>query len=309
MAISLICFAVSGLPAQDSAQERFDSIGMERLYEAFDSMYLDSLVRDSIRRDTLVPTKFKGYDALIYSNSKANLRKTLLASKNPPRRKNLDNWLIFAWAIFISLLLIFFKTNYPLQYRLLSKAWYSNISLNEFFATQTSVFKNSKLLTWFIISQVMSMGVFIVIKSSYSHIRIMDIEINDLALLGLISVGCIILLMANQWLKTVFAYSFYQPALSKDYAIIFRIQSYITSLFLLPLLLLIYYNGAWDMKLASILLMIIFIITIYAASIVKFIFSGLFLQNQTNFILILYLCAFEILPLLVLIKSINNTLV
>ena len=283
---------------------------MERLYETFDSLYLDSMARrDSILRDTLVPTKFIGYDLTVYRNSKANLRKTLLASKNPPRRKNLDNWLIFAWGIFIALLLIFFKTNFPLQYRLLNKAWYSTISLNEFFATQTSVFKNSKMLTWFIISQIMAMGVFIVIKSGYQQIRIMDIEINDFMLMGLISVGSIVLLIANQWLKTMFAYSFYQPALSKDYAIIFRIQAYITSLFLLPLLLLIYYNGAWDMKMASILLMIIFIITIYAASIVKFIFSGLFLQNQTNFILILYLCAFEILPLLVLIKSINNTLV
>ena len=272
-------------------------------YERMDSvLMMDSL--DSVRRDTLVPAKFVGYDALIYRNSKINLRKTLLASKNPPIRKNLGNWIVLAWAVFISLLIIFFKSNFALQYRLLNKAWFSHISFNEFFSTQTSVFKNSKLLTWLIISQVISLGVFVVLKTSYTLI-----PLNDFALVGLISIAVILLMMANQWLKTVFAFSFYQPSLSRDYAIIFRIQSYIASLFLMPVLMFIYYNGAWDIRVASILSLVVYIIVVYVASLLKFIFSGHFLQNQSNFILILYLCAFEILPLLVLIKSINSLLV
>jgi hypothetical protein len=288
--------------AQNDTSINPELLNDPNFYEKMDSfMMQDSL--DSVRRDTLVPVKFIGYDRTIYRNSKINLRKTLLASKNPPVRKNLDNWIVLIWAALIGLLIIFFKSNYALQYRLLNKAWFSHISFNEFFSTQTSVFKNSKLLTWLIISQVLSMGVFVVIKTSYTQIGI-----NDFALAGLTSAGVILLLMANQWLKTVFAFSFSQPSLSRDYAIIFRIQSYIASLFLIPVVLYIYYNGAWDVRVAGIVSLIVYILVVYASSLLKFIFSGHFLQNQSNFILILYLCAFEILPLLVLIKSINSLL-
>ncbi len=286
-------------------------------YEKMDSMMmLDSI--DSVRRDTLVPMAFVGYDGTIYRNSKANLRKTLLASKNPPVRKGLGNWIVLVWAVFVGLLIIFFKSNYSLQYRLLNKAWLSHISFNEYFSTQTSVFKNSKLLTWFIISQVLAMGVFIILKTTDLQVKLnylilkitgLEIRFNDFGLAALISMVVILLLMGNQWLKTVFAFSFYQPSLSRDYAIIFRIQAYIAALFLIPVLLFIYYNGAWDVRVAGIILLAIYLVTVYTASLLKFIFSGHFLQNQSNFILILYLCAFEILPLLVLIKSINSLLV
>ncbi len=290
-----------------------DILNDSLFFERIDSTLMqDSL--DSVKLDTLVPGKFVGYDKTIYRNSRANLRKTLLASKNPPIRENLGNWLVFVWSIFICLLIIFFKSNYALQYRLLSKAWYSSISFNEFFSTQTSVFKNSKLLTWFIISQVISLGVFVIFKAGGTPVVLklgddIRIGLNDYELAGLISVCSILLLMANQWLKSVFAYSFYQPSLSRDYAIIFRIQAYISALFLIPMLLFVYYNGAWNVRVACIIAMVVYVIAVYAASLLKFIFSGHFLQNQSNFILILYLCAFEILPLLVLIKKINSLLV
>lgn len=267
-------------------------------------MAMDSLWNDSAHvEDTLFYAAFVPYDHTIWRNSKINLRKTLTASKNPPFRKSLNNYLVVLWAFFITLLIIFFKANYALQYRLLNKSWYSSISFNEFFSTQTSVFKNSKILTWFIISQCVSLGLYIVIKASYNNI-----EVNDLTLVFLISVAVIALFVANQWLKNLFAFSFYQPSLSRDYAIIYRIHAYITALFLVPVLLLLYYNGASNLKTTAVVSMVVYILVVYALSLFKFIFSGRFLQNQSNFILILYLCAFEILPLLVLIKSINNLL-
>jgi hypothetical protein len=299
----IILISLAVIAQDDSAKIERDILNDSLFYQKIDSSLMQDSI-DSVRADTLVPQKFVGYDKLIYRNSKINLRKTLLASKNPPIRKSLGNWLVMAWAVFISLLIIFFKGNYALQYRLLNKAWFSHISFNEFFSTQTSVFKNSKLLTWLIISQVMSLGIFVVLKTGETQIKM-----NDFALAGLISVGSILLMMANQWLKTVFAFSFYQPSLSRDYAIIFRIQAYVAALFLIPVLLFVYYNGAWDVRAASIIAIAVYIVIVYAASLFKFIFSGHFLQNQSNFILILYLCAFEILPLLVLIKSINSLLV
>lgn len=272
--------------------------------DSINNVLYNELIGDTlVKKDTLTPEKFVPYDKQIYRNSKANLRKSLASSSNPPIRKNLNNWIVFVWGLLIVLLIIFFKSNFPLQYRLLNKAWYSHISFNEFFDTQTSVFKNSKFFTWLIISLTISMGVYIVIKSGS-----FDIKLNEMALIGLICLAVIALFTANQWLKNVFAFSFYQPGLSHDYAIIFRIQAYVASLILLPVIMMIYYNGSWNMSIVTTVVLIAYIILVYAVSLIKFIFSGRFLQNQSNFILILYLCAFEILPLLVLVKSITNLL-
>lgn len=265
---------------------------------------LDSLYRDSILKlDTLYYESFVPYDRTIYRNSKINLRKSLTASRNPPLRKNLNNYPVFLWALLIMLFIILFKSGFPLQYRLLNKAWFSNISFNEFFSTQTSVFKNSKLLTWFIISQILALLAYILIQTAYK-----SADIADWQLALMCSAGSLMLHAANQWLRNLFAYSFNQPSLSTDYAIIYRINSYIASIVLLPVLLVVYYNGSRNMVPLTVGITVLYILLVYASSLTKFIFSGRFLQNQSNFILILYLCAFEILPLLVLIKSINNLL-
>lgn len=294
------------MTAKLAAQE--DTTLSLREMDSINNVLYDEYIGDTIiKKDTITPQKFIPYDRIIYRNSKANLRKSLTASKNPNFRQNLNNWIVFVWGMIVLLLVIFFKTNFALQYRLLNKAWYSHISFNEFFDTQTSVFKNSKLFTWLIISQVISIGVYIVIKVIIREENL-NIKLNEIALIGLISLSVIVLFTANQWLKSVFAYSFYQPGLSHDYAIIFRIQAYISSVILLPILLMIYYNGAPNMNIIIIVVLIVYILVVYASSLIKFIFSGRFLQNQSNFILILYLCAFEILPLLVLVKSITHLL-
>lgn len=290
------------LKAQD------DSVALQRELDSLSATLNDSVIqaiyKDTVFwKDTLTPGKFVPYDRQTFRNSKANMRMNLMKSKNPPIRKNLSNHVVFVWSLIILLMVVFFKSNYPLQYRLLNKAWYSHISFNEFFDTQTSVFKNSKIFTWLIISQCLSLGVFIAIKTNS-----FNLNLKDWQLISLISVAVMILFIANQWLKNVFAFSFYQPGLSRDYAIIFRIQAYVISLLLLPVLVMTYYNGARNMNLMIIVMLIVFIIAVYASSLVKFMFSGRFLQNQSNFILILYLCAFEILPLFVLVKSITSLL-
>lgn len=319
--ILLVLLTAASIQAQNK-----DTIPELTMEDSLQLIYNDSTYFDlDTMPDTIFYEKFVPYDKTIYRNSLINLRKTLTASKNPPIRENLNNYGVAIWAAFIALLIIYFKNNFALQYRLLNKAWFSTISFNEFFSTQTSVFKNSKILTWFIISQAVSLGIYIIIKSNYdvqlenpylhqlvyfyqNNLYISGYKISDIGLAIIISLCVVLLFIANQWLKNVFAYSFYQPSLSKDYAIIYRINSYISSLFLIPVLLLIYYNGDRNLKTIVISAMVFYILIVYSSSLVKFIFSGRFLQNQSNFILILYLCAFEILPLLVLIKSINNLL-
>lgn len=298
---------------------------MDSLSLTINDSVLNAIYQDTVHwKDTLTPEKFIAYDKQIFRNSKANLRKSLLESKNPPLRNNLNNWDIFIWSLIIVLLVIFFKSNYPLQYRLLNKAWYSHISFNEFFDTQTAVFKNSKLLTWLIISQSLSLGTYIALKSSgislqFSSVWYAPIELkrvtpnfglqpNDFQEIFIVSLLVTLIFTANQWLKNVFAFAFYQPGLNKDYAIIFRIQAYIISLLLLPFLVMVYYNGSRNMNIVVTITLIVFLIAVYASSLIKFLFSGRFLQNQSNFILFLYLCAFEILPLFVLVKSITSLL-
>lgn len=258
---------------------------------------------DTIPKDTLVPQKFKGTDLNIFRNSKANIRKSLLASQNPPLRGHRNNWFILVWCFFILLLLIIFKYSYPLQYFLINRAWYSSLSFREFYDTQTDVFKGSKFFAWFIISQVFSIGVFILIRVNFK-----DIQYNNLSLAFIISAGVISIFILNQWMKFLFSFAFQQMSLSKDYAIIFRINAFLVTLVLMPLILFVYFTNVTEFQQSVGLILLIALLLIYGLSLLKFSFSGLFAETQSSLFLILYLCAFEVLPLLVLIKSFNSFL-
>ena len=258
---------------------------------------------DTIPKDTLVPQKFKGTDLNIYRNSKANIRKSLLASQNPPLRAHMNNWFILVWCFFILLLLIIFKYSYPLQYFLINRAWYSSLSFREFYDTQTDIFKGSKFFAWFIISQVFSIGVFILIRVNFK-----EIHYNDISLALIISAGVISIFILNQWMKFLFSFAFQQMSLSKDYAIIFRINAFVVTLVLMPLILFVYFTNVTEFQQSVGLILLIALLLIYGLSLLKFSFSGLFAETQSSLFLILYLCAFEVLPILVLIKSFNSFL-
>lgn len=262
-----------------------------------------SAYMDTIPKDTLVPQKFKGTDLNIYRNSKANIRKSLLASENPPHRQHMNNWFVLAWCFFILILLIIFKYSYPLQYYLINRAWYSSLSFREFYDTQTDIFKGSKFFAWFIISQVFSIGVFILIRVNFK-----EIHYTDLILALMVSAGVISIFILNQWMKFLFSFAFRQMSLSKDYAIIFRINAFLVTLILMPLILFVYFTNVTVFQQSVGLILLIALLLIYGLSLLKFSFSGLFAETQSSLFLILYLCAFEVLPILVLIKSFNSFL-
>lgn len=258
---------------------------------------------DTIPKDTLVPQKFKGTDLNIFRNSKANIRKSLLASQNPPLRAHMNNWFVLVWCFLILILLIIFKYSYPLQYYLINRAWYSSLSFREFYDTQTDIFKGSKFFAWFIISQVFSIGVFILIRVNFK-----EIHYSDLSLALLVSGGVISIFILNQWMKFLFSFAFQQSSLSKDYAIIFRINAFLITLVLMPLILFVYFTNVTVFQQSVGLILLIALLLIYGLSLLKFSFSGLFAETQSSLFLILYLCAFEVLPILVLIKSFNSFL-
>ncbi len=277
---------------------------MEELNRMADTLSTDSnLYRDTIKKDTLVIQKFVGYNRTIYKNSKANIRKSLQSSSNPPVRPNLDNWFVLAWCFFVIVLIIIFKYSYPLQYHLINRAWFSSLSFREFYDTQTDIFKGSKFFAWFVISQIFSVGVFILIRFSFK-----SIVYSDIVLALMVSGGIILIFILNQWLKFIFAYAFQQPSLSKDYAIIFRINAYSIALILLPVLLFIYFTNQIGLLHSVGLILMVFLLLIYGISLLRFSFSGLFAETQSSIFLILYLCAFEVLPILVLVKSFNSFL-
>lgn len=258
---------------------------------------------DTFRKDTLVPQKFVAYDLNIYRNSKANIRKSLQASNNPPRRPYLNNWFVLAWCFFILILFIIFKYTYPLQYYLINRAWYSSLSFREFYDTQTDIFKGSKFFAWFMISQVFSLGIFVLIRVNFK-----TIYYDNWLLALIVSGGVIAIFILNQWLKFIFAYAFQQMSLSKDYAIIFRINAFLVTILLLPIILFIYFTNIPLYQQAVGLILLVSLLIIYGLSLIKFSFSGLFAETQSSLFLILYLCAFEVLPILVLIKSFNSFL-
>lgn len=264
----------------------------------------DSIIlMDSLPKETMVPLKFVGYDINIYRNSKANIRKSLLASTNPPLRENMDNWFLFVWCFVLILLIIAFKYIYPLQYYLINRAWYSSLGFREFYDTQTDVFKGSKFYAWFLISQIFSLGVFALIR-----VNSIDTGYSDIILAAIVSGVVISVFILNQWSKFIFAYAFKQVSLSKDYAIIFRVNSYLVALVLLPTILFVYFTNQPAIQQSIGFILLISLLIIYGLSLIKFSFSGLFAETQSSIFLILYLCAFEVLPILVLVKSFNSFL-
>ncbi len=299
-----LLLSIAFLPKKMNAQNIDSTAQLNAAIQLLEAKYLtDSLGNDSFKIDTLVPEKFVGYDKKIFLNSKKNIRNSLLFSQNPPFRKNMSNWVVFIWAIFICLIIIVFKKSFPTQFYLINRAAFSNLSFREFYDTQTDVFKGSKLFAWFIISQIFALGLFIVLKLSFKLLFT-----NDLYLILYVSIGTIFIFILNQNLKSLFSLAFQQPTLNKDYAIIFRTQSFIIAIILLPVLLFIYYTNNIEYQKLTGFFIIVFLLIIYASSILKFTFSGLFSERQSSIFLILYLCAFEILPILVLVKSVNNLL-
>lgn len=267
---------------------------------------LDSMQKeysDTLKKDTVFYEKFIPYDYKIYNNSKKNIRKSLISDLKHNFRKNLNNQNIFILVIFCLLLVIFFKNQFQFQYHLITKSLFSRIAFNEFMETQTAVFKTSKLLTWIISVFSLSIGVLIIIEQK----EIFN-QTNDF-LLFLMIVGVIsAIFILNQILKMLFSYGFNQPILKNEYAFIFRINTFISSLIVLPIYLVGYYYLPEFFKTFLPVLILLTIVLNYVFSILKFLLSGMFSKNDSVLILILYLCSFEILPLMILITSSNKFL-
>ncbi len=296
--LGILCLAGSS-----NAQISADSI--ERLY-ADSNLWVDSVAIDTLfPKDTIVYNKFLGTNKDIYLKSRREQRNALSPLQNPPIRNGQNNYFIFLWGVIIAVLFMVFKLSYQTQYYLINKAWINNLSYREFYETQTEVFKTSKFFTWFIISQVFALGIFITIQCQFKH----AINFPPIILAILISLACILIFSLNHAMKSLFSYTFKRNALSKDYAIIFRINAYNTCKLLLPILLILYYSNSESIHQSIQILLLIALLFIYMVSFLKFSFLGLFSESRTSIFLILYLCTFEILPLLVLVKSVFNNLV
>lgn len=277
--------------------ERINQIEKQILLE-----YTDSIINDTtVIKDTLFHHKFIGYDKNTYINSKRNIRKSLLASKNPPLRNHLNNYVVFAWLIIILFLIIQFKRIFPNQYYLITKSTFNQINFTDFIESQNNNFTLSKYITWLIISQIISIGLF-------AHFNQQETfkQINPWLLILYINGFTLLIFILNQFFKILFSYAFNEKSLQIDYAIIYRIHSYVFALIILPVLLIVYYQFPQFLKNGMIYLLTLYLLLVYVFSIIKFVTSSQFLKSGSILILILYICSFEILPLVVLIASVTK---
>jgi hypothetical protein len=283
---------------EDFYLQRVESIESRLLNSLSDYIEFDSSYLDSNKIDTLFYENFVGYHLRTFINSKRNLRKSLLASKNPPIRKNINNHYVFFASLWVLFLIIQLKRIFPTQYSLLIRSSYNHINFLEFLDTQGQVFTLTRLLTWLIISQILAIGIYAVVD-----FREIINDIHPFYLLFITTVFVIIVFAINQLLKNIFSYAFNQPALRADYAIIFRINAFVFSLILLLFILVLYYQYPQSIKNGLIIIIVIYLLVVYVLSVVKFLFSRQFLKSGSILILILYLCSFEILPLVVFVVS------
>ncbi|MDP2175617.1 MAG: DUF4271 domain-containing protein [Bacteroidota bacterium] len=263
------------------------------VYNVTDSTFIDSTQLDTIYYETFV-----GYHLGTYINSKRNLRKSLLASKNPPLRKNINNHYVFFASLWVLFLIIQLKRIFPIQYSLLIRSSYNQIKFLEFLDTQGQVFTLTRLLTWLIISQILGIGIYAVVD----YREIIN-NIHPLYLLFLSTAFVILIFAINQLFKNIFSYAFNQPALRSDYAIIFRIHAFVFSIILFLCMLIMYYQFPQSIKNGMIFIIVLYLLIVYILSVIKFLFSRQFLKSGSILILILYLCSFEILPLVVFVVS------
>lgn len=310
--INLLSFSIFGqgidtiVSKNDSIKFWYDDFYKERV-EQIESKLLanlklyeehDTISLDSNQNDTIFYEKFVGFHYRTFINSKRNLRKSLLASKNPPLRQNINNHYVFFASLWVLFLIIQLRRIFPMQYSLLIRSSFNYINFLEFLETQGQIFTLTKLLTWLIISQILGIGIYTVID----HREIIN-EIHPVYLLFLITVFVIIVFSLNHFLKILFSYAFNQPTLKTDYAVIFRTHAFVFSIILFVVILVLYYQFPQTIKNGMVITILAYLFIIYAFSVIKFVFSRQFLKSGSTLILILYLCSFEILPLVVFVVS------
>jgi hypothetical protein len=280
-------------------KQRVDYIDSQLLNKLKEYQENDVLDIDSLNNDTVFYQDFVGYHYRTYINSKKNLRKSLLASKNPPVRKNINNQYVFFASLWVLLLIIQLKRIFPVQYSLLIGASYNYNKFMEFIGNQNQIFRLTKLITWFIISLILGTGIYAVVDY-----RDIINNIHPIYLIFILTLFVLVVFAINHLFKVLFSYAFNQPMLRTDYAVIFRIHAFIFSIILFVVILVMYYQFPKSIRTGMIIAIIIYLFLVYALSVIKFLFSRQFLKSGSTLILILYLCSFEILPLVVFVVSI-----
>jgi len=298
---TLLLLLFVGLFLSSFGQETKDTLTFYEIRQLDSITTNDSLF---LVKDTIFYEKFIGYNYKTFAASKSKIRKSLISQKNPPNRKNINNHIVFLWLIFTLLIIILFKSSYPFQYKLIVRSFYNTLFFREFIETQTKEFKISKLLTWFIIAQMIGIGVFIFLKN-YDKTP----AVADFLLIVYINLALLTIFILSQLLKNIFSFAFNQKKLENHYAIIFRINAFFIGVIFLPIIVISYYNSSIWLADNIPTILVVFMILIYASSILKFVLSRDFYKSDSILILILYLCSFEILPIMVLLKSLNKFLI
>ncbi|MFT5969946.1 MAG: hypothetical protein ACI8ZO_000450 [Flavobacteriales bacterium] len=219
-----------------------------------------------------------------------------------PRVLIQEDWIL---AVFLLILVLFtiVKLNEPKRLQMLYRMFSVRGPQTDFFAF------DSNLLNWFnvILSGVFFMAFGLLI---YRLIEMYSVEIpfdlNEVSLFGLIVLGLMLYSLARKFIGHAIGLVVESHAKVKRYFLLKQLYSQWIGLFLIPFLLLEFYSPISGVNFTYALLLVYAFLQIlsYARITYVFVFEG----DSPSYHLFAYICALEILPLLVLVKIALNLL-
>jgi hypothetical protein len=203
-------------------------------------------------------------------------------------------------------LLVFaiYRHAFPFQSGLLRSAFHSRGKFQALLDTRTGNFKFSRWLAWVIIVLLCSVIAYTLLPSTVT------VTFNLSRLMIFVSIASFITVYFTSLylIRLVIGNALIGNEFSAEFSTINRVYWFSISLISLPLFLLIYYNTHSADVLASTILALLVVSLVNLLSMFRFGMREQVKRLDSYFFLIIYLCTFEILPLLVLVKFLSLTI-
>ncbi|MBC7425491.1 MAG: DUF4271 domain-containing protein [Bacteroidia bacterium] len=268
-----------------------------------DSFTTDSLWADSLAIDSMQLTEWEPYNKSIFLASRKirNARNNVLP-KGEVNGNRTKAW-VAAWAVLILLVVVIYKKIYPYQFALQLSAMFNQNKFKELTETQTDIYRLSRWLSVFTSVNVLGLALFV----AFSHYNIKT-DYSSFTLFLIILGSLVIIHLAQRTLRSIYANTFEQEEFISFYSLVQRSHGFYFALYALPVLLICYYQNSLIFRDIFDILLLIVILLYLAANLSRGVYANYNKHKGSTLYLFLYLCAFEILPLLVVFKYINNLL-
>lgn len=275
-------------------------------YQSIDSIFIKKADSLKVRNFYF----FKSDKNLLLDNKTISYRESLFKQHNtkkksleiPIHKKSLDPFFTVFIALFLILSWLFF--NYRKNIRQIINAGFNNQKMQHL-VREHNLFKE-RISIFFYLNFVVSFSFFII--QAYSYFLIPS-KIENLFTISLNLSLIILLFIILKWLIMYFiGIVFKNEEAAFLYILNSLIYNVITSFILIPFTFIIFYIG-YDLREYFLYLGIIILIIINLFRYFRYIIIGITYSKFSYFYLILYLCALEILPLLLVLKIFSKLVV